>query len=106
MDNLLMSAKELNRLEVMQKLSEKRMSQKEAGRILNLGVSKIKRLLKAYRTKGAAGLVSKHRGHKGNNRLSEEVRRSRFVEGRYKALVRQRSQSYGEEKLSSRMACR
>jgi transposase len=75
MDNLLMSAKELNRLDVMQKLSEKRMSQKEAGRILNLGVRQIKRLLKAYRTKGAAGLVSKHRGRKGNNRLSEEVKK-------------------------------
>lgn len=75
MDNLLMSAKELNRLDVMQKLSEKRMSQKEAGRILNLGVRQIKRLLKAYRTKGAAGLVSKHRGRKGNNRLLEEVKK-------------------------------
>jgi transposase len=75
MDNLLMSAKELNRLDVMQKLSEKRMSQKEAGRILNLGVRQIKRLLKAYRTKGAAGLVSKHGGRKGNNRLSEEVKK-------------------------------
>lgn len=75
MDNLLMSAKELNRLEVIQRLSEKRMSQSEAGRILNLGVRQIKRLLKAYRKKGAAGLVSKHRGRKGNNRLAEEVKR-------------------------------
>jgi transposase len=75
MDNLLMSAKELNRLEVMQRLSEKRMSQSEAGRILNLGVRQIKRLLKAYRKKGAAGLVSKQRGRKGNNRLAEEVKR-------------------------------
>jgi hypothetical protein len=28
-----------------------------------------------YRQKGAAGLVSKHRGRKGNNRLSEEVKK-------------------------------
>jgi len=74
MDNLLMSRKELSRLEVMQRLSEKRMSQKEAGTILDLSVRQIKRLLQAYRKKGAAGLVSKHRGRKGNHRLAEEVK--------------------------------
>jgi transposase len=76
MDQLLnMSAKELNRVEVMQKLSEKRMSQKEAGRILHLSTRQIKRLLKAYRKRGAAGLVSKHRGRRGTNRLAEEVKK-------------------------------
>jgi transposase len=76
MDRLLeMSAKELTRLEVMQRLSKKQMSQKEAGMILSLSVRQIKRLLKAYRKQGAAGLVSKHRGRKGNNRLSTEVKK-------------------------------
>jgi transposase len=76
MDELLkMSAKELNRLEVMQKLTEKRMSQSEAGRILDLSTRQIKRLVRAYRQQGAAGLVSKHRRRKGNNRLSDEVQR-------------------------------
>jgi transposase len=70
-----MSAKELSRLEVMQKLSEKRMSQREAGTILDLSTRQIKRLLKVYRKRGAAGLVSKHRGRSGNNRLSEEVQK-------------------------------
>jgi transposase len=76
MDRLLeMSAKELGRLEVMQRLSEKQMSQREAGRILKLSVRQIKRLLRTYRHQGAAGLVSKHRGRKGNNRLSEGVKK-------------------------------
>src|SRR6266545_2010529 len=76
MDKLLsMSAKELSRLEVMQKLSEKRMSQKEAGALLHVSTRQIKRLLKTYRKKGAAGLVSKHRGRKGNNRLAEDVKK-------------------------------
>ena len=70
-----MSAKELNRLEVIQRLSRKQMSQKEAGKILGLSVRQIKRLLRAYREAGAAGLVSKHRGRKGNHRLSEEVKK-------------------------------
>ena len=74
MDKLLeMSAKELSRLEVMQQLSRKQMSQQEAGRILDLSTRQVKRLLRAYRAKGAAGLVSKHRGRRGNNRLLEEV---------------------------------
>jgi len=76
MDELLqMSAKELTRLEVMQRLTQKRMSQKEAGRVLSLGTRQIKRLLQRYRQLGAAGLVNKHRGRKANNRLSEEVKR-------------------------------
>ena len=76
MDELLeMSAKEISRLEVMQRLSKKQMRQKEAGRILGLSTRQIKRLLQAYRQTGAAGLVSKHRGRKGNNHLSEEVKK-------------------------------
>jgi transposase len=76
MDELLqMSAKELSRLEVMQRLTRQRMSQEEAGKILNLSTRQIKRLLKRYRQLGAAGLVSKHRGRKANNRLPEEVKR-------------------------------
>src|SRR6266536_1602567 len=76
MDELLaMSIKELNCLEVMQRASKKQMSQKEASRMLGLSTRQIKRLLKRYRQHGAAGLVSKHRGRKANNRLSEDVRR-------------------------------
>src|SRR3989304_7883344 len=75
MDTLLMSTKELSRLEVVQRLLEKRMSQKEAGKILDLGTRQIKRLLKAYRKQGASGLVSKQRGCKGNHRLSESVKK-------------------------------
>ena len=89
MDTLLeMSAKELSRLEVMQRLAEKRMSQKEAGRILDLSTRQIKRLLRAYRAKGAAGLISKHRGRKGKNRLPEDVQRKalNFLKTKYKGF--------------------
>ena len=76
METLLqMSTKELSRLEVMQRLAEKQMSQKEAGKILHLGVRQIKRLLKRYREHGAAGLISKQRGRKANNHLSESVKK-------------------------------
>ena len=76
MDELLkMSAKELSRLEVIQKLSEKRMSQKAAGAMLHLSTRQIKRLLKAYRKKGAASLISRQRGRRSNNRLAEDVKK-------------------------------
>ena len=72
---LIMSTKELNKLEVMPRLDNKQMSQKEASQILNLGIRQVKRLLKTYREQGAAGLVSKQRGQPGHNRLTERVKR-------------------------------
>jgi len=75
METITMIRKEISRLEVMQKLSEKRMSQKEAGAMLGVSERHIKRLLKAYRKKGAAGLISRHRGRKGNHRLPAETKR-------------------------------
>ena len=75
MEILNMSTKEISRLEVMQKVADKRISQKEAGVILNLGVRQIKRLSRKYKKHGAAGLVSKHRGRKGNNRLNAELKK-------------------------------
>ena len=76
METLLeMSSKEINRLEVLQRLAKKQLSQGEAGTILNLSRRQIKRLLKAYRREGAAGLVSKQRGRKSNNRLAADIQR-------------------------------
>jgi transposase len=88
METITMSREEISRLEVMQKLAEKRLSQKEASRILGLSVRQIKRLLKSYRREGAKGLVSKHRGRKGNNRLDEKVLRKALdlLKGKYKGF--------------------
>jgi len=76
METLLkMSSKEISRLEIIQKLLEKRMSQKEAGEILHVSTRQIKRLLKIYRKQGVAGLISKHRGRPAANRLSESMKK-------------------------------
>ena len=56
METLNMSSKEISRLEVMQKLSERRMRQKEAGIMLDLSTRQVKRLLKRYKQQGALGL--------------------------------------------------
>jgi transposase len=98
MEILQMSTKELSQLEVVQKLEDKRMSEQEASVILGLGKQQVKRLLKAYRTHGATGLVSRHRGRVSNNRLSEKVRKAALN------LLKTRYQGFGptlaHEKLS------
>ncbi len=74
MDKLLtMSNQEITRLEAMQRIKDKRLTQKEAGRLLNLSVRQIKRLYRAYKAHGAQGLISARRGKPSNNQLAEGV---------------------------------
>ena len=90
MDEILqMSSKELSRLEVMQRLTEKRMSQKEAATVLAVSVRHVKRLLRDYRRDGAGGLISKRRGRPSNNRISE-TKRQRILD-----LLKSKYQGFG-----------
>ena len=50
-----MSHAELDRLEVIESVSQKRLMQAEAARRLDIGVRQVKRLLKSYRQHGVAG---------------------------------------------------
>lgn len=71
-----MSKKELTRIEIMEHLKAKRMTQKKAAETLGISVRQVKRLWKNYREKGAAGLVSQRRGKPSNNRLAVETRQA------------------------------
>jgi transposase len=74
MDELLaMSTKEIRRLEVMQRLKEKRVRQKEAALLLGVSVRQVKRLWRKYRKQAAKGLVSAKRGKASNHRLDAGV---------------------------------
>jgi len=68
-----MSKKELTRLEVIQKIEEKRLKQREAAERLRVSERQVRRLLKAYRQSEAVGLVSKRRGQPSNNRMKMEL---------------------------------
>jgi transposase len=68
-----MSQRELTRLEIMQRLHEKRLKQKEAAQMLGLSVRQIKRLYQAFKREGAKGLISGRRGKASHNRLSAQV---------------------------------
>jgi transposase len=74
MDELLpMSPKEITRLEVMQRLKDKRVRQKEAALLLGVSVRQVKRLWRKYRKKGAKGLTSARRGKASNHRLDADM---------------------------------
>ena len=74
MDDLLtISERELTRLEVMQRVKDKRLRQKEAAQLLGISIRQVKRLWCAYRKQGAKGLISARRGKPSNNRLDAGV---------------------------------
>ena len=85
MDLLTLSKEELSRLEVLEHLQEKRMKQRTAAEILGVSVRQVKRLLRAYRREGAAGLVSKQRGQASHHQLERETVRAALdlLKGRY-----------------------
>ena len=74
MDKLLtMSNREINRLEVMQRLKDKRLRQAEAARMLGISVRQVKRLFRAYKDLGPPGLISRRRGKSSNNQLDPQT---------------------------------
>ena len=85
MDLLTMSKEELSRLEVVEHLHEKRMVQRTAAEILGISVRQVKRLLRAYRRDGAAGLISKQRGKPSHHQLDREKVQAAIdlLKGRY-----------------------
>jgi hypothetical protein len=69
-----MSHNELNRLEILQRIDDRRLSQAQAATMLGLTPRQVRRLVSRYRGQGAEGLVSKKRGMLGNHRRPEVFR--------------------------------
>ncbi|MGH0037705.1 MAG: helix-turn-helix domain-containing protein, partial [Myxococcota bacterium] len=57
-----MSYEELDRVGVIERVIEKRLTQLEAARMLGVTSRQVRRLRDAYVSDGALGLASKHRG--------------------------------------------
>jgi hypothetical protein len=64
--HLTMSHEEIGRLQILQRVTERRMTQATAPQALGLSYRQIKRLMARFRRQGAAGLIS---GKRGNHRL-------------------------------------
>ena len=69
-----MSAKEFSRLDVLMDLEARRVTVRDACGLLRLKRRQVFRLLKDFRARGAASLISKRRGKPSNNRLPQPVR--------------------------------
>lgn len=86
---LSMSPKELNRVDVIRDICERRLRQEDAAGLLQLSRRHIQRLVNQYRAQGPAGLVSLRRGKASNRRHSTEFRQ------RIIAIVRQHYADFG-----------
>jgi hypothetical protein len=71
-----MSDRELTRLEVLRDLDQRRLTTAAVAQLLGLERRQVFRLLKAYRTEGATGVISKRRGRRSNRRKPDALRRA------------------------------
>jgi transposase len=69
-----MSNKEHSRIKAIEKIEEKRLTQREAAKMLKLSERHVRRILRSYRQLGAVGLISKRCGKPSNNQLRAEVK--------------------------------
>jgi len=69
-----MSVKELDRLEVLGRVIERRMTQRQASTQLGLSLRHVERLCRTLRQHGASGLISRQRGRASNRRLAAGLR--------------------------------
>lgn len=77
-DFLTMSAQELDRLSVIERVLDKRLTQVKAGVQLGITTRQLRRLIKRYRDNGAEGLVSRKRG-KSSNRAYPKTFKSHVI---------------------------
>jgi hypothetical protein len=95
---VVMSSKELGRVGVLQDLEAGRIAATDAGLALALSGRQVFRLLRAFRSDGAQGLVSRHRGRPSNRRYPEDIRSLVL------AIVRERYTDFGPTLAAEKLA--
>lgn len=94
-----MSRKELDRVQVMQDLEQKRVTQCRAAELLGVSERQVRRLLRRFERAGPEGLIHRSRGRPSNRRMAEKVRATAV------AMMREEGLSdYGPTLLSETMA--
>ncbi len=96
--DLTMSAKELDRLEIIGRVVERRLTQWKAAEQLGLSLRQVERLCRAYRAEGAVGLISRKRGRASNHKLGSALR-ERAVD-----LLRRRYADFGPTLACEKLA--
>ena len=93
-----MSTRELDRIEVMRRVQEKRLTRVKAGELLGLSARQARRLFKQFERLGPQALVSRKRGARGNRRLPADVKEKAM------ALVRERYADFGPTLAHEKLA--
>ena len=86
---LRVSRTELERIEVIQRVVDRRLSQRQAAGILGVSARQVRRLVRRLTAEGPTGLVSKKRGKPSNNRIEDSAREQAL------AVVRERYHDFG-----------
>jgi transposase len=71
---MIMSERELNRIEVLSQVTQHRMTAVAAANVLGLSRRQVHRLLKTFQSDGAATIRHKAHGRRSNNRIDPAVR--------------------------------
>ena len=66
-----MSQKEVERLKIIDRVSNRELSQSRASKLLGITERQIRRILAQYRENGPSGLISKHRGKPSNHKIAD-----------------------------------
>lgn len=99
---LLMSADERNRSHLIRETVEKKLRQREAAERLGVSTRQFKRLVRAWKQDGDAGLVSRQRGQPSNRRLAAETVRQ--IEQQLRETYPDFGPTLAAEKLAERDA--
>lgn len=84
-----MSEKELNRLNVIQSVCDKRLRRRDAAHQLQISERQVQRLMNRYRQSGVSGITSSKRGLPSNNQLPESFKISILL------LLHEKYQNFG-----------
>jgi len=73
-DILIMSLKEIKRLQIIEKVLGKEINQQQAAEILRISDRQVRRVVRRVRKEGEKGIVHQLRGRKGNRRIDQKKR--------------------------------
>jgi len=88
-DTVALTMGELDRLQIMTQLAERRLTRRRAGELLGLSERQVRRLVRAFKRDGARALASQRRGKPSNRKLATATCNQAL------ALVRERYADFG-----------
>jgi len=89
MKTVTLSVKEVDRVTTLQRVLERRLTQRKAAEILGISERQVRRLMRSYRAEGAAGIQSKRRGRRSNRALVGSLRENSL------AIIRETYSDFG-----------